>query len=641
MTSCNKFLDREPLKDIPAASFLETEGDLATYTMDFYGALPTHSPGGYNLGTFAYDNGTDNQAASSPEDRLIPGQTRVANTGGDWDFRSIRSINYYINLAEKNLKAGGISGNQTNVNHYLGEGYFFRAFAYYGKLVALGDFPIITDQVSEDYDAVRAASQRRPRNEVARFILADLDKAYELLTEAGPGSNRVTKNAAALLKSRVALFEGTWEKYHKGTARVPGGPNWPGATASHLQDFSIDIDSEIKFFLGEAKEAAKIVAEKLTLSEDYAALFNSISLNGNKEAILWRAYNSDASIGIFHFLIRYMQMNGAGGTGYTRSLVESALMENGLPIYASNSGYKNDFSYHNVLANRDTRLVQSMFNEEDYLAENTAETEYVIDGKGYYYRAPIIEGNSEERCPTGYSIKKGWRPEHEQAFGKGGTTASLVFRAAEAYMNYIEANYELDGSLDASSDKYWKAIRRRAGVDEDYRKTIASTELSKELDWATHSGGNVVDATLYNIRRERRIEFIAEGMRWNDLKRWRAMDQVKSYHMEGFNLWEEHHLRYTNPTKKLNKVNLIAFTGGDGANVSAATESSYIRPYRANSGNRAFNGYTWNQAKYLNPIATTHFRLTTETPGATDYNTSSIYQNPGWTTISNSLAEGD
>ena len=90
----------------------------------------------------------------------------------------------------------------------------------------------------------------------------------------------------------------------------------------------------------------------------------------------------------------------------------------------------------------------------------------------------------------------------------------------------MEACYEKTGSLDAKAQKYWKALRTRAGVDDDYAKTIAATDLSKENDLAVYSGSKMVDVTLYNIRRERRCEFIGEGMRWDDLKRWRSWDQL-------------------------------------------------------------------------------------------------------------------
>lgn len=70
----------------------------------------------------------------------------------------------------------------------------------------------------------------------------------------------------------------------------------------------------------------------------------------------------------------------------------------------------------------------------------------------------------------------------------------------------MEAEYELNHSLDAKSKGYWEAIRRRAGMDTDYEKTNRNTDLTKEIDLARYSGNNLVDVTLYNIRRERRVE---------------------------------------------------------------------------------------------------------------------------------------
>src|SRR3546814_1602841 len=86
-----------------------------------------------------------------------------------------------------------------------------------------------------------AASERRPRNEVARFILSDLDSAIALLQAVPPGGKtRISVHAAQVFKSRVALHEATWLLYHKGTPRVPGGPDWPGE--GNVEGFSINID---------------------------------------------------------------------------------------------------------------------------------------------------------------------------------------------------------------------------------------------------------------------------------------------------------------------------------------------------------------------------------------------------------------
>ena len=183
-------------------------------------------------------------------------------------------------------------------------------------------------------------------------------------------------------------------------------------------------------------------------------------------------------------------------------------------------------------------------------------------------------------------------------------------------------------------------------MDTDYQKTINATDLSKELDFARYSGPEFVSNTLYNIRRERRIEFAAEGLRLNDLKRWRALDMMQNYHIEGFDLWSENYQRYTTPNPAptadvtLSVINLIE-SGNANANVSAKSESQYLRPYRINTNNIAYNGYNWNQNKYLNPIAFDHFRLTTAEEGSTDYTTSTIYQNPGWKIETSSLPDGD
>lgn len=213
--SCNDFLDREPMDAVPVEKYLLSENDLAAYTANLYNSLPSHKPGVYDIGVFATDNNSDNQAASNPEKLFVKGENRVAQSGGAWNFSEIRSANYFINRVRPLLEAGELGGNEANNKHYLGEAYFFRAFYYANKLDSLGDFPIIKTTIADNYEAVKQASQRRPRNEVARFIIEDLDSAYYFMSNTPPASNRLTKDCAALLKSRVALFEGTWENTTK------------------------------------------------------------------------------------------------------------------------------------------------------------------------------------------------------------------------------------------------------------------------------------------------------------------------------------------------------------------------------------------------------------------------------------------
>ncbi|MCI5990517.1 MAG: RagB/SusD family nutrient uptake outer membrane protein, partial [Bacteroidales bacterium] len=267
LTACNGFLDREPESSVTPSAYFTSEADLAAYTINLYGFFTSIAPGSYGISTFGYDNATDNQAATAYSSRWVPGEWKVPSSTSDgdrtavWNFFQIRDCNYFFDQVLPKYEAGKISGSESNIKHYIGEMYLMRAYAYFDKLQAIGDCPIVTTALKDDEATLVEASKRQPSHKVARFILEDLDKAIELLQESAPGGkNRISKDVAYLLRSRVALFEGTWLKYHKGTAFVPGGEGWPGDN-SLLSGFN--IDDEISYFLGEAMASAKVVGDKL------------------------------------------------------------------------------------------------------------------------------------------------------------------------------------------------------------------------------------------------------------------------------------------------------------------------------------------------------------------------------------------
>lgn len=657
-SSCNDFLDLKPITEVATTEYLYTENDLASYAANLYTlsnvALPSHGTGYNLLGLFDDDNGTDSQTSDSPNELFVTGQTYV----GDYDywsnyFTAIRSANYFLERVPERYENGEISGTDDNIRHYMGEVYFFRGWFYFQALRNLGDFPILTNTLTEDYDEVREASKRRPRNEVARFIIANLDTAYSYMADTPPMSNRLTRDCAALLKSRVALFEGTWEKYHAGTAFVPNGSGWPGAEMDYLSDYSYNADEEISYFLQEAIDAADIVAQGHSLYSDYAAMFNSVDLSGMDEILLWREYSTSSSATVYHYVVSYLQRNGAGNSGYTRSMVDSYLMSNGLPIYATNSGYQGDDTYEHLFDGRDPRMDMCILKTGDLLSDGPNLVDYIKqDGYGYFYRPPLFEGQTENSNPTGYSLRKGLNTSGDMQTTLASYTGCPTFRAAEAYLNYIEAYYELNNNLGGNCDTYWRALRQRAGVSTDYQLTISNTIMEKEsLDWGSYSAGQQVDATLYNIRRERRIELASEGFRFADLKRWRSLDQVLNVHIQGFNFWDSMYQLYTNPTpedatSELSTIELLPYgSGTDTPNVSSAddeyAEGKYLLPYRKSTSNIGFNGLNWNEAKYLYPISNFEFRMTTAVSGSNDYSTSSIYQNPGWSMEDGTLPDGE
>ena len=244
----------------------------------------------------------------------------------------------------------------------------------------------------------------------------------------------------------------------------------------------------------------------------------------------------------------------------------------------------------------------------------------------------VVKGNNETRMVTGYAIKKGKHyNDYMQTLHHKGTTGSIVFRGTEALLNYMEACYVKTGSIDGTADKYWKALRTRAKVDSDYNKTIAATVMTKEAegDFGAYSHGQLVDATLYNIRRERRNEFIGEGLRWADLKRWRACDQVNGYQIEGMRYWGSDY-EGTWQDDSGHDLVVVDVAGGSGNMSDQSTSGVYIRPYQiSNVNNSVFNGYRFTPAHYLSPLPQNAFRQTAS-GDKTDLNTSVIYQNPGW-----------
>lgn len=624
MASCDEsFLDRQPISAVTPENYLTDESHLAAYTIARYG--PTN---GWNIG----DADTDNQAAINYSNIFVPGEWRVSASGG-WDFGTLYNCNYFLNTVLPRFEAGTITGNSNNIKHHIGEIYFFRAQFYFENLKTYGDFPIIENVLPDDHQILIEASKRAPRTEVARFILSDLDKAIQLMMNVSPDGqkNRLSRLVALQYKSRVALYEATFLKYFKGTAFVPQGDGWPGKQKPYNASYSFQsgsIEGEIDFFLTQAMEAAKEVADQVPLVENigtfpqsvgdpenpYCEMFSSVDMSRFSEVLMWRKF--DRNLNVTTYAGKSYQ-GGNMGVGLTRGMVESFLMANGLPIYAAGSGYQGDDYLQDIPKERDNRL--QLFLKVPGQVKILHNTSVIVE-EGY---PDILASHEHQKYTTGYAHRKGLNLDNNQNFDGYSTQGEISFRAVEAYLNYIEACYEKLGTLDATADRYWKAIRKRAGVDQDYQKTILATDLQKEAvgDWAVYSGGKMVDATLFNIRRERRVELMGEGLRAMDLRRWRSMDQLiqNPYHVEGFKLW--------GPMQYWYDAAQLTYGQGSASTVSDPERSVYLRPYERTPVSLVYEGYRWNMAHYLSPIAIEHFLITSEN---NDISSSPIYQNPGW-----------
>lgn len=647
--SCTDFLDREPLSSVTPGAYFTTTDHFAAYSISQYnGLFSTHA--GYSMGIGSGDGSTDNAVSGGYSSAYYePGYWKVPNSGGGWSFSFIRYCNYFFETALPKFEAGEVSGNPTEIKHYIGEMYFIRAKVYFNYLRTFGDYPIITEVLPDDKAVMMEKAVRQPRNKVARFILEDLDKAIGMLQDWGfAGNNRINKQTALLFKSRVALYEGTFEKYHKGTGRVPGDETWPGKRVH--SNFSLNVDEEVRFFLKEAMDAAAEVADQVELTPNtgvmdpptittvsgwnpYFELFASTDLSANKEVLMWREYQKTGSYTIAHGAPAWVQ--SGSNHGLLKSYMESFLMADGMPWYAATgvAPYMGDETLDNVKANRDGRLQLFVFGESNFLPNHSQQTA----GTEQYFLPHPVSNRQEMQDRTGYRLRKyACFDPAQNVWGKAeSTTGCIVFRGVEAYLNYMEASYLYSGNIDSKAAKYWKAIRERAGVDTDFNKTISATDMNRETDWGKMSGGQEVDATLLNIRRERRCEFIGEDMRWDDLVRWRSFDHMLTtkWIPEGCNFWTKMY-EYCNYDENRAEID-YSYTGVEGANISAP-EYVYLRPYSImKDNNPVYDGYSWAKAYYLSPVPIREMELLSPDESV---NTSVLYQNPYWPETINGTA---
>lgn len=662
LTSCNDLLDMKPISQITPGAYYQNADQLAAYLNNYYDSyleMPysgsmSHSWGQWNEGKAKSDWDTDiycwgggsTQRFADDHWEVSSGKVLQGYYGG------VRVYNYFINTVLKQIENGTLP-NSEDVKNYLGEAYFFRALVYFRIMALYGDIPVITEVLPDENNVIVENSKRTPRNEVARFILSDLDKAIEMCyTRSKFNGQRVNREAAQLIKSRIALFEGTFEKYHRGSGRVPGDANWPGAKMSYNQGKTFNQEAEVKFFLTEAMNAAKEVADNADLAENnhkidpvygdkddwnpYFNLFSQPSLANVNEALMWKQYNKD--LGFYH-LTGHSMVTGQN-TGFTRSFIQTFLMKNGMPIYADNSGYHGDVTLDNVKADRDERLQLFMWGEStptycdpEMTGVEAGKPLPVYMEEDETDAAHITNTDASTRCITGYQQRKYYTYDAEQTrYSEQSTTnACPIMRSAEALLNYMEADYELNGRLDSKSQEYWRTLRTRAGVDTDFQKTIDATDLSKEMDFGRYSGTKLVDKTLYNIRRERVTELFSEGLRFADLIRWRGFDNMLTtkWVPEGCNFWDNMYKHY-DPEIKCN--------GENDAVVSSKSLGKYLRPYSKSMqpANELKDGYKWHEAYYLYPIGITDIR--TASPDRSLEN-SNLYQNPYWPVSAGGHAE--
>lgn len=503
LSACNDdFLETQPLSQVSPKNFFKTKEDLKLYVNQYYTSLPNHRGWG---GGFSLDSNSDNAPANNAR---VRGESRVPASGG-YSWGNIRSVNYFLEKVKENDHD---KSTDLDIKQYIGEAYFFRAWYYFGLLKSFGNLPWIDKTLKADIKEL--ALSRISRKTIVENMVGDLDKAIANMKDGNAGAySRVNKQVAQALKARICLYEGTWEKYHATTPFEVAGSDgkqfiqWAASTAKEIMDSG-------KYQLYKGSDPSKIEGD------EYFSLFNKLDYSGNKEIIFW-AKNSE-KLRLVHNVNRNIVLARAV---LSKNFVDDYLMADGTeaPNAKKNAvGYydafdssnswtekKQQLTYmtpytkiYNEVKGRDPRFAQSIFHIG--MLKFTKNPGGVPKAK-----SPKDELFTNFNLPTGatgYALKKGLISERSQHRPNLGTLAGIVFRYAEILLIYAEAKAELGD--DAAAKMAIDQLRERVGM--------------AKLSTTMPSGSDV----LKEVRRERRIELVGEGFRFDDLLRWRKAHEV-------------------------------------------------------------------------------------------------------------------
>lgn len=497
--ACKKdVLDRPPLDQIiDGPSFWRNEDDVRLYGNAFY----TQYFNGYNSGftvdytpvrgyTFNDDltgkNVQPNFESSVPSSRgsSAEGAEWMLTYGGPtWNFAWVRKANIMAARLDEVVKP---KISDEAYKHWSAVAKFFRGFEYSRLVSVFGDVPYF-DAVIPDTDLPTLYKDRDNRGVVMDKVYDDFKYVMANMRE-NDGAQNLNRYIAAAFISRFMLFEGTFQHYH-------------GLDATRA-----------KKYLEFAADAAQYVmnSNKWNFTKDFKSIFASESLAGHTEVLLYRVY--DAALTVTHSIGSYQNGTEVVGVDGNLVLIKSFIANDGKPWQNSTVANANSFALADLVKTRDPRF------EASFIDKVNAASATLMYGYKFASREAITY------------IGKAYPP----AWGSNTNTSDApVMRLAEVVLNWIEAKAMLAQYFGGAAivqgdiDKSINAIRSRpldaAAIAKGVQKTAALSLAALPVDPARDAD---VPALLWEIRRERRMEFVFEGQRLMDLKRWKKLKNM-------------------------------------------------------------------------------------------------------------------
>jgi len=467
LAACKKAgLDRFPQTSVSPGLFFNTESDLSLYVNGLL-SQPDRS-------TYLNDQSTDNVSTTAAVEikNIMGGNATAQNITTGWSWSRLRNINYFLENCGKAQVSAAVK------NHYAGLARYYRAEFYLDKVKRFSDVPWYSGTLEPGDDALYKA--RDPRTLIADSIMADLDFAYKNVRESVPVGTP-GKWAVATLYARAALYEGTYRKYHN-ELNLSGSANAFLETAARI---SGEIIASKKFNIYNTGKP----------EQDYATLFSSQDLTANSEVILVNIFDLSKN--------KSQNVNSTVFGDYeqapAKNLLETYLMKDGTR-FTDVANYT-QLGFVAEFKNRDPRMSQTMV-YPGWIR--------VPDATPYIQRL--------NKNFTGYHQLKGYVNSTDNAILNG--VDFPVYRYAEILLTYAEALAELGTLTQAQLDQSINLLRKRAGLpDLNLAAANANPDPALQLQYpnVTANAGVILE-----IRRERRVEYAFENMRFDDLMRWKV-----------------------------------------------------------------------------------------------------------------------
>lgn len=558
LTSCVDYLDKESDTELTLPMVFEDK----TRTEGWLANVYSHVPDPYwgYARKLGWDILSDDMTASERwrqwDWKVIPMLLGEWTPSTDWDGnywsrlpQLIREANIFIENVHP-LPDQGISA--TEVTYMKAEMRFMIAYYYYLLSNTYGPVPFKPNYIAPtDFNLADLMEGQRPYYEVVDWVDKELKEVAEILpakyTEARK-YGRATSIMCLAVRARMLLFAAS--------PLVNGNPDYANHKNKDGENlFSTTADKAKWAYAAQAcKElidAAEAAGHKLYTEKNddgtidpfmsYQNLFLTRYDEGNTEILFARPGGSE--YGEYEKHATPAVSGGSGGLGVTQSLVDAFFMENGLPINDDNSEYVetgysvsdetrdntvwdtevnggaiNKKNTYNMYCHREPRFYVTVSYNNSYFTQEKR----VFN----FFNGSADNPHTHDAPQNGYLIRKKISPDLNVKQGTYKYRPGIVYRLGEAYLNYAEALNESDpGNGDILV--YLNKIRERAGIRQ---YTTGATD-----DNFIHVDLNDQAEMRKLIRAERRVELNCEGIRYDDLRRWKEAENVLNGDFYGMN----------------------------------------------------------------------------------------------------------